>query len=266
VTIVSFPPTWPDTARALHGYAAVLGAVPRAHADPHPRWWHVGLVLGEGRLETERVALPDGGYLRLGLAPAEHLAWIEGAHGSRVELPLDAGMSADDFADRVFSEAAAAGLGDSYDRSSFASDDTPAYDRAASETYWANLMAVHSVLQRRRDEMDDPGEIHVWPHHFDMSFEWYGTRTVAGEDGSSHPAQINLGFNVLGDQYVYSSPWPFDEALLEERLTPPGSWHTEGWTGAMLPFAALLDDESWDERILTFAREVYAAGLPLLTA
>jgi len=265
--LVEFPDTWAGTARALHAYARVLGAVPRAHAEPQAHWWHVGLEIEGAALVTAPVPLSGGGVLRLGMAPASHTAWMQTTKGFRTDFPLDAGLSANDLADAVLAHASSLGLPDEYDRSRFDSDESHPYDPGAARAYWENLTAVAAVFERRRDELEgEPGRIHVWPHHFDMSFECYGSRQVENEDGTTSPAQINLGFNVLDEQYLYSSPWPLDEALLEQSLPGPGRWHTDGWRGSMLPFDALLGEQDWEERVLEYAREVFRLGLPSLTA
>ena len=65
--------------------------------------------------------------------------------------------------------------------------------------------------------------------------------------------------------YFYSNPWPFDGDILLGRALPEGaSWHTEGWQGAMLPYATLRDDPRGEERVLAFAAAVYDMAAPLL--
>jgi len=264
--LVPFPDSWATTSRALHGYACVLGAIPRAHAEPHPTWWHIGLQVDGDSLVTAPISLPGGGDLRLGLSPMRHLAWMRAAEFDEVGFPLDAGLSPNELASEVIGRATALGLADAYDRPRFESDARPAYDRGAATAYWQNLTTVARLLERRRDEMEGPGTVHVWPHHFDMSFEWYGSRQVDAGDGSSVSAQINFGFNVLDEQYLYSSPWPFDETLTRRPLPGAARWHTDGWTGSLLPFDALLGDPRWDELALGYARSVFEAALPTLTA
>lgn len=265
--LVPFPDTWADTARALHGYARVLGVVPRAHAEPQANWWHVGLEIEGQSLVTAPIPLPGGGVLRLGMAPGSHKAWMRNTKGAPMEFPLDAGFSANDLAERILEQTAGFGLPDEYDRSRFDSDEVHPYDPEAASAYWNNLAAVADVLERRRDEMEgEPGPIHVWPHHFDMSFEWYGSRQVENEDGSKSPAQINVGFNVIDEIYVYSTPWPFDEALLDESLPGEARWHTDGWTGSMMPFEALLGREDWEESVLDYTRKVFRVSRPGLMA
>jgi hypothetical protein len=267
VTLVPFPDTWAGTAHALHGYARVIGAIPRAHADPQPNWWHIGLVIEGQSLVTVPVPLPGGQSLRLGMAPARHVAWMQTTGGEHADFPMDSGVSVNDFADQIFERVAALGRPGDYDRSRFASDESHPYDHDAVTTYWSNLTAIAGVFERRRAEMEgEPGPVHLWPHHFDLSFEWYGTRSIEGEDGTESPAQINLGFNVLDEQYLYSSPWPFDDSLTQTPLPGAARWHTEGWSGSMLPYETLVDRDDWDELVLEYARAVFSVSLPTLMA
>ena len=101
--------------------------------------------------------------------------------------------------------------------------------------------------------------------------EWFGTRVARSEEGGQTkelPAQLNLGFFPGEDDdasYFYSNPWPFDGDILLGRALPEGaSWHTEGWQGAMLPYATLRDDPRGEERVLAFAAAVYDMAAPLL--
>jgi hypothetical protein len=46
---------------------------------------------------------------------------------------------------------------------------------------------------------------------------------------------------------------------------PDGAyWHTEGWTGAVLPYAALLSDSDPEERLLNFLRMLQGHGSRLM--
>lgn len=73
--------------------------------------------------------------------------------------------------------------------------------------------------------------IHTWPHHFDMA-------TLINLNGSDADAPtIGIGLSP-GDQtypqpYWYVSPWPYPPVTRLASLSL-GSWHTEGWVGAVL--------------------------------
>ena len=264
--LVPFPEAWATTRQALHRYLAAISVVPRAHAEPHPHWWHIGLTVQPNGLVTTPLRLPDGGSLTLGVDPARHAAWLD-APTSHLEFPLDAPTTGSEFGDRIVAEAVALGLDDTFDRARYASDEATEYDLGAAVAGWHNLTAVHGVLERHRARIDgETSPVHVWAHHFDMSFEWFGTRMAMGEGGSPAPAQLNLGFDPGETPYFYSSPWPFDDRLLGEPLPEGAAWHTAGWKGSMLPFDAVLGDAGWAERVLEYAAAVHRLARPTLMA
>jgi len=67
--------------------------------------------------------------------------------------------------------------------------------------------------------------IHLWPHNFDFSVEWF----IGARD-----EQIGIGI-TYGDKqhehaYLYVNPHPFNEDVRKQKL-PVGIWHTSGWNG-----------------------------------
>jgi len=265
--LAPFPDSWATTRKALHGYLLALAAVPRAHAEPHPHWWHVGLEVQASGLVTTPVMLPGGASLVLGMDPGRHTAWSETSDGQRHEFPLDGGATASEFGTEVLAETVSLGLADTFDRDRFASDDAPAYDRAAAEWFSATSRSIHTVFDRHRATLDrDPGPILIWPHGFDMSFEWFGSKVVLGETGSTAAAQLNLGFYPGEEPYFYSNPWPFDDRLVDTPLPAGAAWHTEGWKGTILPYDSLVADEDWAARLLEYAAAVHRIARPTLMA
>ena len=76
--------------------------------------------------------------------------------------------------------------------------------------------------------------IHLWPHHFDFSLEWFTgnkdeqirTGISPGDEQNSHP-------------YLYMNPWPFEEKITKESL-PIGIWNTDGWNGIKVEWSELV--------------------------
>lgn len=76
--------------------------------------------------------------------------------------------------------------------------------------------------------------VHLWPHHFDFSLEWF----TGNKD-----EQIGVGISP-GDEnypfpYLYMNPWPFDEKLTKNSL-PIGKWHTYQWKGIKVEWDELM--------------------------
>jgi len=81
------------------------------------------------------------------------------------------------------------------------------------------------------------------------------------------PAQLNLGFYPRGRPYFYSNPWPFEgDALLPVELPYGASWHTDGWEGSVLYYDEVAGRPDGRERVLAYARAVFAAAVPTLSA
>jgi hypothetical protein len=64
---------------------------------------------------------------------------------------------------------------------------------------------------------------------------------------------------------VYSSPWPFDPALIDAELPKDASWSTS-FDGAVLPYEAVRTSPDPEGRILEFAATVFDAAAPGLDA
>lgn len=260
------PESWTSTRNALHGRLLAIAAVPRAHAEPQPHWWHIGLRLVPTGLTTAPVALPSGEMLTLGADLAEHIVWWETTGGSRGGLPIASG-SATEFGDRLLAEMIGLGLDDRFDREKFASDESLEYDPAAAAWLLETLGTIYPVFERHRATLEgQPGPILLWSHHLDMSFEWFGSKMVEGEDGEKAPAQLNLGYDPADDPYFYSNPWPFPEHLLDTALPGHARWHTDGWKGTELSTAALIGDSNWEDRVLDYAATVHRLARPSLMA
>lgn len=76
--------------------------------------------------------------------------------------------------------------------------------------------------------------IHLWPHHFDFSVEWF-----TGTDAQQIGTGVSPGDEANTEPYLYMNPYPFNEAMVEKKL-PIGQWHTEGWQGVKIEFKDLL--------------------------
>jgi len=76
--------------------------------------------------------------------------------------------------------------------------------------------------------------IHLWPHHFDFSLEWF-----TGKKGEQVGTGISPGDEQYSKPYLYMNPWPFQKEVTKESL-PIGTWNTEGWNGIKV---------EWDELV-----------------
>lgn len=263
---------WEATRSTLHHYGRVIGALPRAYAEPHPQWWHVSLSVGPDGLATDEMALPQGGLFWLKMDLTRGVIVLATSHGHLQEFDMAAGLTATEMGDHVFCAVEALGLSGTVDRARFESDEACPYVAAHAQRFLAVLQDVARLFDQYRAALEGAvSPINFWTHGFDLSTEWYGTRMVEHEENGaivSAPAQLNLGFypgNAQGPAYFYANPWPSEgDRLLGEELPPGAFWHTEGWEGTMLPYTELIGEDDAGARLLDYARRVYDIAAPTL--
>lgn len=264
------PAEWEPTRATLHAYAHGVSAIPRIHAPSHPKWWHASLKVRPTGLVTEAVPLPAGGTLQLRMDLNTHQAVVETSHGDAQIVDMTAGLTGTEFADRLIEIAASHGLAGDYVRDKFESDEARGYDPDHAATFWTALTNVHATIEAHRLTLDgEYGPLQLWPHGFDLAFEWFGTKVETfEEDGetTTYPSQLNLGFYPSGDAYFYSNPWPFDESLIGEELPHGAVWNTEGWQGSKLAYADLAGRDDAPTRLREYAARVFELAAPTLTA
>lgn len=254
------------TRATLHAYAKAVGSIPRAHAVAHPRWWHVALAVRPEGLVTVPIPLPDGGSLAIRMDFAEHQLVVRTSSGDEGRIDMRAGLGTLEVGDSLMKLTAAHGLSGPYDRTWFDEDEPRVYDPAAAAAYFKAFTAVQGIFEHHRVGLGDRvSPINLWPHGFDLAFEWFGTR-MHMYNGEQSPAQLNLGFYPGGDPYFYSNPWPFDERLLDAPLPHGARWTTEGFQGSILPYASLQGDPAAGEKVLAYAQAVHQAAAPTLTS
>lgn len=265
------PTDFEPTRATLHAYAHAVGAIPRAHAIAHPKWWHISLNVEPVGLVTESMAVPGGGTFRLRMDLNAGDVVLERSTGIAQRFSMQEGKTGTEMGETLIAAVAELGLEGEYARAKFESDEARSYSPQAARQFFAALVEVHHALAQHRAGLDgEVGPLQVWPHGFDLAFEWFGTRVETYEEhgeAQEYPSQINFGFYPGGDPYLYATPWPFEtDALLGHELPSGAGWHSEGWQGTMLRYADVAGKPDGAERILAYTRAVYDLAAPTLMA
>lgn len=266
------PDDWEPTRASLHAYALAIDAIPRTHGVVHPRWWHISLKVGPTGLATDPVPLPGSDRtvtIRMDLHDHDVVMQVDG--GDEQRFPMTAGLTGTEMADRLIAAAADLGLHGDYSRDKFENSDPRTYEPEHAAVYFEAVSLADQLFETRRAAVTgEVSPVQIWPHNFDMSFEWFGTRLETYEEGGETktlPGQINLGFYPAGRAYFYSNPWPFDAAELTGHPLPHGaSWHREGWEGSILYYDQVAGDPDGLRKVNDYAATVYELASPLLTA
>ena len=105
-----------------------------------------------------------------------------------------------------------------------------------SRYYTDAALLIAAAAQR------EPGAspVRCWPHHFDIA-----TLIPAGPSATIGYG-LSPGDTSYAQPYFYVSPWPYPDAARLPELPAPAAWHTQGWTGAVLPAEALAALPSGD--------------------
>jgi hypothetical protein len=266
---------WQDTKSTLHAYSKVVGAIPRAHGLFHPKWWHISLKMSAQGLTSDPVPLPSGGLLQIRMDLSDHRIKAATSDGALKQYDMRAGRTADDLASELFSDMKAFGLEGEYATEKFENADPRSYDSEQAANYWSAMTRIYSVLQAHRATIDGVvGPLQLWPHGFDLAFEWFGTRTVTYKEHgevAEYPSQLNLGFSPGEPShpapYFYSNPFPFEEdVLLTTPLPEPAFWFTDGWQGSLLEYSSLVGNKQGSQILGNYAKSVYDIAYPTLMA
>ncbi|MFQ5612028.1 MAG: DUF5996 family protein [Anaerolineae bacterium] len=260
---------WESTRKTLHLYSHAVGVIPRTHAEFHPKWWHISLNVQPDGLATDEMALPGGGTFSLKINLRNHNIVLSTSRGEEQTFSLAAGTTATALGDQIISAVADLGLSGDYAREKFENDEPRQYDPAQAETFLQALVLADGILKEHRQGLSgEVSPVQLWPHGFDLAFEWYGTRVETYEhegEMQEYPSQINFGFYPAEPAYFYSNPWPFEEDKLVDNPLPGGAnWHLEGWQGTILHYADLVGDASARQRLLAYFGEVYRLAAPTL--
>lgn len=264
---------WEPTRDTLHSYVQAISSVPRALAEPHPKWWHISLKVQDFGASTDPIPhpAPSVAEFQLHLDLKQHAARVTTNLGESRSVSLADNLSAAQFGDRVLAELEQLGVRAQVDRERFADDAPRRYDREHAGAYRQALVSVNQALLAHRQELaGETGPVQLWPHNFDLAFEWFGSKTVTREEQGvrkDYPSQINFGF-APGDSshpapYFYSNPWPFSEKLTRQPLPHGARWHTASWKGSLLPYQELVEQSA--DKLREYFRTVYELASPLLT-
>ena len=262
---------WRPTRDSLHQLARILGKL-RGHAMPRSKhWWHITLQVTARGLTTTPFPC-SGNYLELSLDLVAHSLVIESSDGWRVTRPLigqtEAGLC------RWITDSlsvADAGL-DAELLAAFDNQQALSYDSAAIDRFRRTINWVNGAFRAFKGGLrQETGPVQIFPHHMDLSMNWFSGRRVPGVDPADEEAadeQLNFGFvtgdNSIPDAYFYVTAYPAPAGWINLELPQGAYWHTQGWTGAILPYAAVVASDMSLELLLGYLQTLQAHGADLM--
>jgi hypothetical protein len=278
---------WGTTAHNLHKAARVLGVLRMVRLPHVPNYLEMALKIRPEGLSTD--VLPGGSEVLLDFRRASLSVFAQGVQIASIPLAgqnqtwllkallstLKSGELAgilkdvDEGAliDRFLSAASAAGHDLSSPENQISGSEPFDIDQRLSQDYGQALYRIFTGVARFRAHLNGPQTpVVVWPGHFDLSFLWFATERA--EESAPH---MNFGFAPYGggidDPYLYAYAYPMPPAQGNTTLPDvpaPAYWHTQGWTGVVLPYssiAAASDPEGYVEQM---CERIFRALRPLL--
>jgi hypothetical protein len=95
-----------------------------------------------------------------------------------------------------------------------------------------------SRLQLLEEDYPHTTPVTCWPHHFDIARVIFLTPDADESKDPSVGIGLSPGDNAYAEPYWYVTHWPSPEGADLPPLPSGGHWHTEEWTGAVLPGSA----------------------------
>lgn len=138
-------------------------------------------------------------------------------------------------------------------------------DPRVAAAYAAIQYNMFTVLARFRARlMGALSPLVVWPEHFDLSTIWF-----AGQVLDEDKPHTNFGFAPfspgLDFPYLYAYAYPYPDQYEPPRLPAGARWHTEGWTGVVLPYSVIAEQSQPEQFAEESCLQIYQELRALLT-
>ncbi|MCB9893425.1 MAG: hypothetical protein H6839_03140 [Planctomycetes bacterium] len=116
----------------------------------------------------------------------------------------------------------------------------------ALSRWYANAdRALQFVAAKERDAL----QVRCWPHHFDMATLLNLDPYEPAEDARTIGVGMSPGDGSYKQPYYYVTPWPYPDADDLPGLPGGGTWHRQGWTGAILTGAKLMSATTAERQV-----------------
>lgn len=261
---------WKPTRDSLQQCAQLLGKVRAAASPKEKHWFHITLHCGVSGLTTGPM-VQDGRRLALELdfRVGEIVLRIDQNQPQTIAVDQ---VSIVTLSDWLVDRLAAVQVAVPFDRSALQSRVPLSFRATDGALFWTALSEIDSVFRRFRGRLrEETGPVQLWPHHFDLAMLWFSGNLIAGADpadAENADEQMNFGF-VPGDEsipepYFYITAYPSPDGLTKISLHDGAYWHTDGFTGAILPYSDWRKTDDPATALLGFLETVQSHGASLM--
>jgi len=259
-----------DTRNAVHAYTQVLGDWLGSSLPRRKHWWQLTVHPSIGGISTGLVHATGVDFeLELELGNDQLRGRVIG--GEDLIEPLG-GRPANELAEIVQSFLLDSGI----DRELIPADKdreshtqaTPGYSVEIAETLGNTLRSVNAALSKFRAGIpEETSPIQIWPHGFDMAMLWLPGGKIPGQDPDDEEnsdKQMNFGFTFgdagIPEPYFYVTAHPLPEAFPSLSLPPGTTWHSGGFSGAILPYSSLMENSDPTDYLVNLWNGLLSSG------
>lgn len=246
-------PSIADTKNALHAYARIPGSWLKHCRAKRKHWWHASLRPSLNGFTTGVVYADIDFELELNLR--ESLLQCRTATGKSLSEKLR-GQPASGLSDSIEEFLVTNGIGKQSIPDKPASPENPiAFSGYSQEHALIMARVINSVSSTmntfRAGIREETSPVQLWPHHFDLSLLWLPGDKIVDQDPANEEyadKQMNFGFTFgdegITDPYFYITAYPMPEALPKLQLPTGTNWQSEGFSGAVLSYKTLIENNS----------------------
>lgn len=250
---------WIHTRDALHAYARLMGKYRALLAPKQKHWWHVGLIPSLKGYSTGLLHLKDE-VISIELNLITSSVDMNFQHGSQTSIPLT-GQSNQALLLSLQEQLNPFGVG-SIDQNVVNDATYAGYSRQKTIDFAQVTSGINSAFEIfKAEQRRETGPVTLWAHHFDLAMLWFSGSLVDGVDPADEEnadEQVNFGFSVgdevIREPYFYITAYPNLTGLEKVELPEGSVWQSEGWNGALMPYAVLTEIENPQSHLLSFWR------------
>ncbi|MFQ5493660.1 MAG: DUF5996 family protein [Candidatus Dojkabacteria bacterium] len=230
-----------QTKTQLHHLLKILGGFSKAHSGELPGWAHLSVRVTENSFITAPLDRAEDIVLAMDFSDMNMKVY--NSSGNEVwkhdfgKAPLDQVYQ---FFDDTITNLGHTHKVDKPESSNQKLDEAVAKD--LHKAYWGIHKAFADVRKRLHTE---PDNIMLWPHHFDLAFNWY-----SGKGEGEEAEMIYHGFSS-GDEtdpipYFALYRYPWDENF-KPSVEKPAQFHQKNWKGIFLDYNDFLEAAKDDQ-------------------
>ena len=248
-----------------------MSAIRRESSPRQRHWSHVSLrVVPEGLITTPIPSRSGTFGLRLDLVHDKLRILTSG--GQSLELPVE-GQSLAQFHSEVMAALRGLEVASEVEAEAFSDRSSGEWDSAAIGRYRQALVQIDAVLKAFKGEQrQETSPVQLFPHHFDLALTWFSGRQVPGQEAKDEERsdeQMTFGF-ATGDEtvaqpYFYATAYPEPVGFVGSPLPEGAYWNEAGFSGAVLPYAALEQVDEPRQLLAEFLRRAHEAGASRMT-